>query len=170
MQWNTWNDRRQGDRRSDATAIGGIRDGERREGDRRQFVRLAYPPTTAPKILNANFRVADISQRGIKLVCRDNCEQCTSPITIKSIVDLKIQFHDGETIDIKVEILKCERSLDGHNKTYAGFFVNGISAERMAKEQACPLRHFPDFCRVAYQTDVQERLFQSGSFNGSQRN
>lgn len=118
-------------------------------GKRKQFFRLAYPPAAAPKILNANFRVADMSQKGIKFLCRDKCEQCTSPITIKSIVDLKIQFHDGEAIDIKVEILRCERTLNSQEKTYAGFVENGISAGRMAKEQTYLLSHFPDFSRAS---------------------
>lgn len=129
-------DRRQGDRRIDATALGGQREDERRGRKRRKFVRLAYPPTIAPKILNANFRVVDISQNGIAFLCRNNCGKCTGPITLKSIVDLKVQFHDGETIDIKVEILRCKRTLNSQQKTYAGFVEKGISVERITKEQA----------------------------------
>lgn len=151
MERYIWGDRRrgdrsQGDRRSDTTALGGKREGERRGHKRRKFVRLAYPPTVAPKVLNANFCVADMSQKGIAFLCRDNCEECTGPITLKSIVDLKIQFHDGETIDIKVEILRCERTLNSQEKTYAGFVEKGISTERIAKEQAYLLSKFPDFC------------------------
>ena len=142
-------DRRQGDRRSDATAPGGKREGERRGREKRQFVRLAYPPTAAPKVLNANFRVADMSQKGIAFLCTDNCEECTSPITLKSIVDLKIQFHDGLIIDVKVEILRCERNLDSQEKIYAGFVAEGISAEMVAKEQTYLLSRFPEFCRTS---------------------
>jgi len=149
MRWDISGNGKQGDKSSDPVAIGGMREGERRDRDRRRFARLAYPPTAAPKVLNANFRIADMSMKGIRLVCMNNCEQCTSPITIKSTVDLKIQFHDGEIIDIQVEILKCKRTLDWHERTYAGFVENGISAERIAKEQAYLLSRFPDFCRVS---------------------
>ena len=140
-------DRRQGDIKSDSDVLGGKREGERRSRKNRKFVRLAYPPTVAPKVLNANFRIFDISQKGIAFLCRDNCQDCTDPITLKSIVVLKIQFHDGEIIGIKVEILRCERTLNSRVKTYAGFVEKGISPERIAKEQTYLLSKFPKFCR-----------------------
>jgi len=143
-----WSERRQSERRSDATALGDERRGKSRGPKRRNFFRLAYPSTVSPKLLNANFHVADISEYGIAFVCRDNCEKCTGPITLKSIVNLRIQFHDGETIDIRVEVLRCERTLYSQKKTYAGFVRNGISAQRIAKEQAYLLSHFADFCRA----------------------
>ncbi|MHC4594648.1 MAG: PilZ domain-containing protein [Planctomycetota bacterium] len=156
MVQHIWSDRRQGDRRSDATAPDDRKEGDRRKGERRgrekrQFVRLAYPPTADTKVLNGNFRITDMSEKGIAFHCTDKCEKCTSPITLKSIVDLKIQFHDEQIIDIKVDILRCERNLDSQEKTYAGFVAEGISAERIAKEQTYLLSHFPEFCRVSSQ-------------------
>jgi hypothetical protein len=65
-----------------------------------------------------------------------------------SIVDLKIQFHDRQTIDFKVEVTKCERTLNSQEKSYASLIKNGIRVERIAKEQHYLLSHFPDFCRV----------------------
>jgi hypothetical protein len=143
MRWHNWSDRRKGDRRSDPTVIGGRRKAQRREGDRRRFVRLFYPPTAAPKVLNANFRIIDISEEGIKFLCRNICEECTDPISLKSIVKLKIQFHDGETIDIKVEIRRCECVPNSKDKTYAGIVRNGIQAERIAKEETYLLERSP---------------------------
>ena len=142
-------DRRQGDKRSDSDVLGGKRKAKRRGRKRRKFVRLAYPPTVTPTVLNANFRIVDISQEGIAFLCRENCEDCTKPITLKSILGLKIQFHDGEIIGIKVEILRCERHLHSRVKTYAGFVEKGISHERIATEQAYLLSKFPKFCRAS---------------------
>jgi hypothetical protein len=109
---------------------------------------LVYPPTAEPKVLNADFRVMDISQKGIKFHDKGNGEDRTDPIRLKSIVALIIQFHDGEIIDIHVEILRCEQTRHSKEKIYAGFVDKGITAERIAKEQAYLLSHFPDFCRV----------------------
>jgi hypothetical protein len=135
MRWSIWRDRRQGERRSDPTDTGGRRKSQRRESDRRRFVRLYYPPTAAPKVLNANYRILDMSENGIKFLCRNNCRECTEPITLKSILDLKIQFHDGEIIDIKVVIKRCECIPNTKDKAYAGLVECGITAERIDKEE-----------------------------------
>jgi len=145
MRWNFWSNRRQGERRSDANDVGGRRKAQRREGDRRKFVRLFYPPTAAPKVLNVNYRILDISENGIKFLCMDNCKECTNPISLKSILDLKIQFHDGETIDIKVVIKRCECIPNTKDKTYAGMVANGITAERIDKEEMYLLNRSPNF-------------------------
>ena len=142
-------DRRQGYKGSDTTELNGKREAKRRGRKRRKFVRLAYPPTVSPEVLNTNFRIVDISQEGIAFLCRDNCKDCTEPITLKSIIGLKIQFHDGEIISIKVEILRCERTLHSQAKTYAGFVEKGISHERIAQEQAYLLSQFPVFSRAS---------------------
>lgn len=149
MRHHIWSDRRQHDRRSDAAALGGKRKEERRRFERREFVRLVYPHSVAPKALNANLIVANISQKGMQLICREHCRECACPLTLKSTADLRIQFHDGETINIEVEILRCARTRHSPSKTYAGFVKNGISSERIAKEQAFLLSHFPDFCRAS---------------------
>jgi hypothetical protein len=145
MRWNIWNNRRQGERRSDPTDGGGRRKAQRRGGDRRRFVRLYYPPTAAPKVLNANYRVLDMSENGIKFLCMDNCKECTEPITLKSILDLKIRFHHGEVIDIKVIIKRCECIPNTKDKTYAGLVASGITAERIAKEEFFLLNHSTNF-------------------------
>ena len=145
MRWNFWSNRRQEERRSDADDVGGRRKAKRREGDRRKFVRLFYPPTAAPKVLNANVRILDISENGIKFLCMDNCKECTHPISLKSILDLKIQFHDGDIIDIKVEINRCECIPHTKDKTYAGMVANGITAERIDKEETYLLNRSPNF-------------------------
>lgn len=145
MRWNIWSDRRQEDRGSIAAKVVGRRNAQKREGDRRKFVRLYYPPSAAPKVLNANYRVLDISENGIKFLCRDICQECTNPINLKSILDLNIQFHDQEIIGINVVIKRCECIPNTKDKTYAGIVANGIAVERMDKEEIYLLNHFPHF-------------------------
>ena len=127
------------------------RDGERRKGNerrgrkRREHTRLVYPQASAPKVLNANFNIIDLSQKGISFVCRDDCENCKKPISINSTIDLKIQFHDEEIIDLKVEIRRCERTLHSQERTYAGDVKKGITRKRIAKEEAYLKSNFPGF-------------------------
>ena len=118
---------------------------ERRGRKSREHTRLIYPQTSAPKVLNANFNIIDISQKGLSFVCRDNCEECKKPISINSTIDLKVQFHDGEIVDVKVEIRRCERTLHSQERTYAGDVKKGITRKRIAKEEAYLKDNFPGF-------------------------
>ncbi|MBN1805123.1 MAG: PilZ domain-containing protein [Sedimentisphaerales bacterium] len=136
MKRNIRNDRRSDERRKSK---------ERRGLKRRKYDRLVYPHTCAPKVLNANFSIIDISENGISFVCRDDCNECKEHISLNSIINLKIQFHDKETIDIEVEIQRCERSLHSQERTYAGHVKKGITPERIAKEEAYLKSNFPGF-------------------------
>ena len=73
--------------------------------------------------------------------------QLSDPLTYDG-GELEIQFHDEKRIDIKVEILRCERTLHSQEKVYSGYVEKGITTERIAKEQAYLLSHFPDYCRL----------------------
>jgi len=61
------------------------------------------------------------------------------------LLDLRIQFHDGEILDIRVEITRCRSDLNSNKNSYSGIIEQGISVERISKEQAYLLNHFPDF-------------------------
>jgi hypothetical protein len=158
MQRKVWSDRRQDEQISKLTLGVNRRERERRGHQRRELARLNYPPASAPKVLNSFLCVTDISQKGIKFICKKNCEECIDPLTLKSVLKLTIQFHDGEVIDIKVDIIRCEHALKTHEKTYAGIIKNEISAKRIAKEQAYLLSHFTDFCKVTYNRSEYENL------------
>ena len=157
MKWHIWSDRRRGDRRQEPTQQGDRRKAERRKAQRRQFFRIVYPPVAAPKVLNANYRIIDISQRGIHFTCDDGSDQCSQPITLRALLDLKIQFHDGEILDIRVEIIRCRSDLNSNKNSYSGIIEQGISVERISKEQAYLLNHFPDFCRASRTSSVEAR-------------
>ena len=150
MKQNIPDDRRSADRRkreekSSTKVRGNQRKAQRRGRKRRKYIRLTYPYSYAPKVLNANFCIIDISQKGISFVCRDDCNECKEPISLNSTVDLKIQFHDKEIIDIKVEIRRCERTLHSQERTYAGDVKKGITSKRIAKEEAYLKSNFPGF-------------------------
>jgi hypothetical protein len=147
-------DRRSADRRRRPTAGDATATADRRRGERRKWFRLYYPRTAMPKVLNANFHIINISREAIGFICQDSCEQCTQPITLKSVLDLKVEFHDGETLDVKVKILRCQRDLSWDEKYYAGIIEGAISAERIGEEQAYLLRHYPDFCRFSRASSV----------------
>ena len=157
MKWNIWGDRRRDDRRQEPTQQGDRRKAQRRKAQRRQFFRLVYPPNAAPKVLNASYRIVDISQQGILLVCEDGSDECSQPITLKRLLDLKIQFHDGEILDIQVNITRCQSDLKSNKNSYSGIIKQGISAERISKEQAYLLKLFPNFCRASRVSSVESR-------------
>ena len=138
-------DRRNSDEKSDSKIPSSQRKAQRRARKRREYIRLTYPHTGAPKVLNANYTIIDISKKGISFVCRDDCDECKHPISLNSTIDLKIQFHDGEIADIKVEIRRCERALHSKDRTYAGDVKKGITRKRIAKEQAYLMNNFPAY-------------------------
>ena len=47
---------------------GDRRNTDRRQGQRRKSCRIAYPADAAPKVLNTDLRVANISTKGILLI------------------------------------------------------------------------------------------------------
>lgn len=152
-------DRRQGNRREDTvkddqTENVEQRQGERRQGDRRQrqrrqALRVVYPPQAAPKVLNADFRVANISQRGI-MFTRPGCPgECSEPIALRSVKELQIQFHDRDVLDVEVIISRCQYDPDSGEEIYAGIIEKGLSCERLSKEQAYLVRCFPELCSAS---------------------
>ena len=150
---------RQSETKQDSANERGRRQAKRRQIERRKGFRVVYPLTAAPKVLNANLRVVDISQGGIKLACKDHREECCQPITLGSVLELKIQFHDGEILDIKVKIIRCESNNSSHENSYAGPIQQGISSARIAKEQTYLLRHFPEYFKASYEQSQENTLY-----------
>ena len=147
MKFPLWGDRRSEDRRQDPAEKGGRRKGPRRKDQQRQFVRLYYPPTATPQILDSNFRTINISQGGILFTCHAPCSECSDPIKPGSTMDFTIRFQDGETYDVKVKIIRCLCDLESKENRISGAFVKSIPAERICKEQSYLLRNFREFCQ-----------------------
>jgi len=152
-------DRRQDDRRGDLTtdhegAHVQQRQGERRQGDRRQRqrrqgLRVVYPPQAAPQVLNTDFRVANISQRGIMFTRRGCPGECSEPIALRSVKQLQIQFHDQAVLDVEVIISRCQYDPGSGEEIYAGIIEKGLPPERLSKEQAYLVRCFPQLCSAS---------------------
>jgi hypothetical protein len=127
---------------------------QRRRVERRQFFRIVYPLTLFPKTLNSNFQVINLSRQGIMLRWEGKQDECPLNLTIGSVINLQVQFHDEEILDLGVKITRCQSELHSHQAVYAGTLEPALSAARLRKEEAYLLRHVPDFCRVAwYSTD-----------------
>jgi len=151
-------ERRKDDRRQDTGVRGGDREGQRRQRqrrrvERRQFFRIVYPPTLVPKIVNSKFRVINLSQRGIVLRWEGKKDECPVDLTLGSVINLQIQFHDGETLNLKMTINRCQSERRSHMTVYAGTLEPALTAPRVSKEERYLLRTVPDFCRVEWHSD-----------------
>ena len=145
MKLFSFGERRKGERRKvDRGEV------DRRERQRRKFFRIVYPPTAEPRVLNGDFRIVDISQEGVRFACKNGRGGSPERIEVNSTVDLTIQFQDGEILDIRVKILRCDHKAGSGERVFAGIVKEGISPERISKEQTYLLKHFPEFCRASY--------------------
>ena len=111
----------------------------------KRFFRLIYPPQARPKILNIDCDVIDISSKGIRFAYNRRSYQCPESLRINEPVSLKIQFDDGEIVDVQVKILRCFEDVQLGKTCFAGSIIRGMSQHRIHKEQACIRRYFPDF-------------------------
>ena len=148
------NDRRQGERRQ----AGGSADwsgperrrGARRKAQRREFFRIVYPSTASPEVLETPWRVADISKKGIKLVCEEGGGENWASPAVDSPISVRLQFHDGDIFDAVGKVLRSYYDADS-NKCYIVCKLDAdIPSERINKEQSFLLKHYPDFCRAAF--------------------
>jgi hypothetical protein len=96
--------------------------------------------------------------------CQSRGDECTQPITIGSVRELKIRFHDQEVLDVNVKILRCQYEPDSHENVYAGLIENGIPSERIGKEQAYLLRIFVS--AASFIVDLFERLVRDRTRGG----
>lgn len=119
------------------------RQGNRRHHQRRQALRIAYPPKAAPKVLNVNVRIANMSSRGIMFTRHAQLDESTPPIMPGGIIDLKLQFHDEEVLEIEVKILRCRYDPESREEVFAGTMAEVIPDERIRKEQAYLSMFFP---------------------------
>jgi len=121
-----------------------------RRTERRQSFRIIYPLSLAPKVRNDNMHVINLSQQGIMFRWEGDEDACPAKLTLGSIANLQVQFHDGEIMDVEVKIIRCQSEVHSRRTVYAGILQPALSAARISKEEAYLLRHVPDFCRVAW--------------------
>lgn len=111
----------------------------------KRFFRLIYPPQARPKILNIDCDVIDISSKGIRFAYNRRSYQCPEALRINEPVSLKIQFNDGEIVDVQVKILRCFEDMQLDKTCFAGSIIRGMSQHRIDREQSRIRRYFPDF-------------------------
>ncbi len=102
----------------------------------KRFFRLRYPLQVRPKVLDIDCDVIDLSSRGIKFAWNQRSYQCPESLTINNPVNLKIQFGDGEIVEVQVKILRCFEDIELGKTCFAGSIIRGMSQRRMDKEQA----------------------------------
>jgi hypothetical protein len=147
-----WRDRRQDPTQEDEKRTSYIR-----KPQIKKYSRIFYPQASAPKVLNAGYRIVNISQEGILFVCEDGSDQCSRPIALRALLDLKVQFHDGVTLDMQVRITRCQSCLNSSKNFYAGTIKQGISAERITKEQAYVQKLFPNLSGAPRDSSAESR-------------
>ena len=119
---------------------------DRRETQRREIFRVIYPPNSAPKVLNNNFNIIDISAKAVKFTC--NNKEDMETLHNETPVELKIEFNDGEILEVKGKIMNSYHDDSvPEQKYFVCYFEKEIPPARVSKEQAYLLKHFPDFCR-----------------------
>ncbi len=100
------------------------------ESDRRQFKRIKYPDEHKPKIVvrteegeEIEYAVIDISEKGISLIGEE-----ASGIMAELKIEATITFSDGESLDVKGEVLRVIGS-------YVVIYLpEGIPPSRIQKE------------------------------------
>ena len=117
-----------------------------RQTQRREIFRVAYPPNAAPKVLD-NFTIADLSTKAIRFTSAVN-EENEASLSIDNRITLKIQFNDGEILEVEGKILNCYYDENSpQEKNFVCYFDSEIPASRLSKEQSYLLKHYPDFCK-----------------------
>jgi len=104
-------------------------------GTQRQYYRIKYPFSYQPKVRISGEEyegdVAELSERGIRFICKRNVLLRES-----SHLDLTITFHDGDSIWLKGEILKVI------NRHVIVRFFYWLPLTRIIKEQIYLRNHF----------------------------
>jgi hypothetical protein len=140
MRRNSRPDKKQGVKRW----LTGLSQGKRKSAQKRNFFRIIYPASFAPKILNTNYRVIDLSSEGIKFVCPHCADGNPQLIKLSSTIDITLQFHNEEKMDLQIKILRCYND-DSDKKYFAALILTPIPVKKIMKEDAYIRRYFPDF-------------------------
>ena len=106
-----------------------------KENNKRELYRITYPVNDRPilKLLGNEFEVTNISERGIKFICK----QC-SEFKIDLEVKFTLIFHDNESFLLEGRILQTYKSA-----VVIGLRRN-IPFERIILEQRYILTNYPD--------------------------
>lgn len=143
-------------------AVIGEKNCANQEKQRRELFRIQYPQNAAPKILNLEIEIIDISMKSMRFSSINENDY----FEIGKDIELEIQFGDDNIIK---RTARVTRFYDGANKKphYVCIFIPQLPADRLSKEQAFVLRNYPYFCRVLsgiqenYYTEIDEEENES---------
>ena len=71
-------------------------------------------------------------------------------LVLGGVIDLQIEFHDGEVLNLAVEIVRVQSERGSRMSLYAGALEPILSPARLSSEEAFLLRMVPDFCRAEW--------------------
>jgi c-di-GMP-binding flagellar brake protein YcgR len=142
-------DRRKSDRRKSNVASKGNanrRKEDRRKVQRRDAFRVVYPPPAAPEILDYDFRVVDLSAKGIKFACPVGTE-LPAP---GEIIRFTIKFSDCDTHSVNATVLRKNEDTKSEEIYVACTIEPNISVKKINEQQRYLIKHYPDFCRAYF--------------------
>ncbi len=136
--------RREGEHKAASRPGTDRRTAERRQEEKRQGDRIAYPIGAAPEIVNIRSQVVGLSVKAVRFFIPDFIPK---KLALKKgdKVNIALKFHDGQVIRRSGTILR----LDKHHSDREYFvllFERQLPQERINKEWAYLLDNFPDFC------------------------
>lgn len=149
MKFAFINDRRKGDRRKSGGSPegkGDRRTGDRRKVQRRQAFRVVYPPPAAPEIVDFDFRVVDLSEKGIKFACPMETELPEPGKTI----EFTIKFNDSDSHEVRATVLRKNKNEEKREIYVACTIEPKISIKKINDQQRYLIKHYPDFCRANF--------------------
>jgi hypothetical protein len=141
-------ERRQGDRRGAKSDGISHKDSGKKNEEKRQCLRLAYPLAAAPQIINMRLQVVGLSAKAVRFFIPDFI---THELTLKEgdKINIALKFNDGQIVKRGGRILKEEKCQEGR-KHFICLFDRHLPVERIDKEQAYLLKNFPDFCSIIF--------------------
>jgi hypothetical protein len=101
----------------------------------RQYYRIRYPLSYRPKVrtqvMGLEGDIVELSERGVRFICKGE-----SILSEGSHLEVTITFHDGDSFELKGEILKVT------NKDVIVRFIDWLPLIRIIKEQIYLRNHF----------------------------
>lgn len=141
-------DRRAGARRDDSGLEPRRRGADRRQGERRKFIRLAYPIASGPEIMNIRSQVVGLTAKAVRFFVSDLCPQKSS-LQQGGKINITLKFHDGEVFKTAATILRQDQ-YQPEREYFVCFFDDELSQERIEKEKEYLLEKFPEFCKDGF--------------------
>jgi len=159
----TWFDSRQGcrrtyfERRSCDRGTSDRRKINRRHRDRKPFAgrthprrevfRIVYPLDEMPRVLDADLRILDLSQKAISFVCENTA---SAQIQVNHQLSLTIQFRHGDVLKINGRISRVSTDHDSNQICFVCVLNERIDFKKINDEQRYLLRLYPNFCRSRF--------------------